>query len=418
MDVVREDATKNRRRRKIVLVAIGAVLLAAVSVVLARLETAAPTVERERLWFGTVERGEFLREVRGPGTLVPKDERWIAATSNALVERILVKPGAEVQPDTVILEMSNPELSQALLEAQLELEAAEADHQVLGVTLMNQRLDREAQLAEIEAEYLGAALQVKAEAELFEKRIISELDHERSKLAERQLATRFDIERRRLKQTEAAVKAELAAGESRLQRLRNIVALRDRQASDLMVRAGIAGVLQEVAVEAGQQVASGATLARVAKTGSLMAELRIPEIQAKDLLLGQPAVVDTRNGTVKGEVSRIDPAVQNGSVVVDIDFVEPLPAGARPDLSVNGTIEIDRLDDVLYMGRPVYAQAAGYASLFRLEDGEASAVRVQVRLGRGSVNAIEVLDGLAPGDRIILSDMSQWDTFDRIKLEN
>ncbi len=263
---------------------------------------------------------------------------------------------------------------------------------------------------------MGAKLQVEAEAGLYEERIISRLTYERSKLAEKQLSTRYDIEQRRLGQTDSAVQAELSASEARLQRLRNVLALRQRQSDELSVRAGIAGVLQDVMVEAGQQVSVGVSLARVARTGSLLAELRIPETQAKDLLLGQPAVVDTRNGKVAGKVTRIDPAVQNGSVLVDVDFTEALPAGARPDLSVNGTIEIDRLEDVLHMGRPVYAQAEGFASLFRLTGEGQTAQRVQVKLGRGSVNAIEVLEGLQPGDRIILSDMSQWDDYDRIKL--
>lgn len=416
MDVERTDIKARKQRRKVVLSVLGVILLIGVTAVLATLEPAAPTVERDTVWFSTVERGELIRQVRGPGTLVPKDERWIAASTDALVERQIIKPGAAVQPDTIILEMSNPELLQTKEEADLELQAAEADHLALRVSLTNRRFDGEARLAEIRAEYLGAKLQVEAEADLFKENIISKLDYERSKLAEEQLGTRFDIEQRRVAQAEESVRAELAASEARLERLRNILALRQSQADALTVRAGIEGVLQEVLPEPGQRVSTGATLARVARTDSLLAELRIPEVQAKDLLLGQVAEIDTRNGKAKGTVVRIDPSVVNGAVTVDVDFVDALPNGARPDLSVSGTIEIDRLDDVVYMGRPVFGQADSYTSIFRVAPDGATASRVQVKLGRGSVNTIEVLEGLNPGEEVILSDMSQWDNSDRIKL--
>jgi HlyD family secretion protein len=416
MDRERPGIKQQKKRRKTVLISVGAVLAIAVAAMLATLDPAAPAVERDSVWFSTVQRGELVRQVRGPGTLVPADERWIAATTDALVERQLIKPGAAVQPDTVILEMSNPELSQTLQEAELELEAGLADHLALEVSLINRRFEGEARLAEIRAEYLGAKLQVEAESDLFEKNIVSRLDYERSKLAEEQLATRFDIEKRRVAQVENSIDAELAASQARLERLRNVLSLREEQTNALTVRAGIEGVLQEVLPEAGQRVTTGTTLARVARTDSLLAELRIPEVQAKDLVLNQPAVIDTRNGTASGRVVRIDPAVVSGSVTVDIEFTEGLPDGARPDLSVSGTIEIDRLDDVVFVGRPVTGQAEGYASLFRVGADGSDATRVQVKFGRGSVNEIEVVEGLAPGDQVILSDMSQWERADRIKL--
>ncbi|NNK99498.1 MAG: HlyD family efflux transporter periplasmic adaptor subunit [Xanthomonadales bacterium] len=371
---------------------------------------------RDTVWLNTVERGELIRQVRGPGTLIPKEERWIAAATDALVESLLIKPGAAVQPGTVIMVMSNPELSQQKLEAELELQAAEADHLALKVTMINRRFDGEARLAEIRAQYLGAKLQVQAEAELFEQDIISRLDYERSKLAEEQLGTRYEIEQRRIAQVDESIDAELAASEARLQRLRNVLELRVTQAEALTVKAGIEGILQDVVPEPGQRVTTGTTLARVARTDVLLAELRIPEVQAKDLLLGQKAEIDTRNGKAQGHVTRIDPSVVNGAVIVDIEFVDGLPDGARPDLSISGTIEIDRVEDVVFMGRPASGQAESFTSIFRLNSDGDTASRVQVRLGRGSVSTIEVLEGLVPGDQVILSDMSKWDKSDRIKL--
>ncbi len=416
MDRERTGIKQRKKRRKTVLAGAGAVVVVGAVAMLAMLDPAAPTVERDSVWFSTVQRGELVRQVRGPGTLVPADERWIAASTDALVERQIIKPGAAVSSDTVILEMSNPELAQALQEAELELEAGMADHLALEVALINRRFEGEARLAEIRAEYLGTKLQVEAEADLYEKNIVSKLDYERTKLAAEQLATRFDIEKRRVAQSERSIDAELAASEARLERLRNVLALRQEQTEALTVRAGIDGVLQEVLPEPGQRVAIGTTLARVARTDSLIAELRIPEVQAKNLVLNQPAEIDTRNGKAPGRVVRIDPAVVSGSVTVDVEFIGDLPEGARPDLSVSGTIEIDRLDDVVYVGRPVEGQAEGYVSLFRLSPDGSDATRVQVRLGRGSVNDIEVVEGLEPGDQVILSDMSQWESADRIKL--
>jgi len=417
MDVNRTGVKARKRKRKIAAITIVVIMLVAATAVILTLEPAAPTVERETVWLSTVERGELIRQVRGPGTLIPKEERWIAASTDALVESLLIKPGAAVKAGTVIMVMSNPELSQQKLEAELELQAAEADHLALNVTLINRRFDGEARLAEIRAQYLGSKLQVQAEAELFEQDIISRLDYERSKLSEEQLGTRYDIEKRRIAQVDESIGAELAASEARLERFRNILELRETQAQALTVRAGIEGILQEVVPEPGQRVSTGATLARVARTDSLLAELRIPEVQAKDLLLNQQAEIDTRNGKARGRVVRIDPSVVNGAVIVDVEFIDGLPDGARPDLSISGTIEIDRLEDVVFMGRPVSGQADSFTSIFRLDEDGNSASRVQIRLGRGSVNTIEVLEGLTPGDQVILSDMSKWDKSDRIKLD-
>ncbi|MBT8055256.1 MAG: HlyD family efflux transporter periplasmic adaptor subunit [Xanthomonadales bacterium] len=416
MDRDRTDVKARKQRRKKVLGVSGALAVVIIAAFVFTLEPAAPSVDRDTVWLGKVEQGELIRQVRGPGTLVPKEERWIAATTDALVEHVRIKPGAVVQPDTIILEMSNPELVQIRQEAELELEAAEADHLALKVSLINRRFDGEARLAEIKAQYLGAKLQVQAEVDLFKQNIISRLDYERSKLAEEQLGTRYDIEQRRVVQVEESIEAELAASEARLERLRNILVLREAQSGALTVRAGIEGILQEVLPEPGQRVATGATLARVARIDSLLAELRIPEVQAKDLLLSQEAEIDTRNGKARGRVVRIDPSVVNGAVIVDVEFIDGLPDGARPDLSVSGTIEIDRIEDTVFMGRPVFGQAESFTSIFRLNEEGNSATRVQVKLGLGSVNTIEVLEGLAPGEQVILSDMSKWDKSDRIKL--
>lgn len=417
MDIQRPDLKIKARRRRM-LVGGGAVL--AVLVLLAwvsRLDPAAPTVAQSSLWLDTVKRGEMLREVRGPGTLVPKEIRWIAAETPARVERIVVKPGARVEVDSVILEMSNPEVEDQRLSAEAALRAAEADYQARRMTLDSQLLDQRATLAGIESDYESARLQAEAEAELFEQGIISRIQARRSQLAAEQLKLRTGIEHERIDKLRLTIDAQLAADRARIEQLRNVAELRRRQAEALRVRAGIAGVLQQVPVQEGQQVTAGANLARVAKPDVLMAELRVPETQARDVALDQPVRVDTRNGIVAGRVTRIDPAVINGSVQVDVELVGAMPAGARPDLSVDGTIEIERLDDVLFVGRPAYGQPDSEVRLFRVDPESGLAARVPVRLGRASVSSIEVIRGLEVGDRIILSDTSQWDDYDRLRLE-
>jgi HlyD family secretion protein len=417
MDIARPDLKhKKRKRQTLYGIAGGGVLLLAV-IGLARLEPAAPSVERASVWLDSVKRGEMLREVRGPGTLVPKEIRWIAAESNARVERIVVKPGAEVASDTVILELSNPEVDDQVLAARSALTAAEADLASRRVTLDSQLLDLQAQLAATEADAEGARLQAEAEGELNKKGIISDLTYRQSALRARQLTTRVGIETDRIVKLRQSIDAQLAAERARLEQLRNTLDLRQRQADALKVKAGIAGVLQQVPVEEGQQVVAGTNLARVAKPDVLMAELRIAETQAKDVLLGQVVRVDTRNGIVAGKVIRIDPAVLNGTVQVDVDLEGTLPAGARPDLSVDGTIEIERLADVLYVGRPAFGQPETSVTLFRLDRDSAVARRVPVKLGRASVSVIEVQQGLELGDQVVLSDTSAYDEYDRIKLD-
>ena len=416
MDIQRADLKIKKRRRQIAIGATGAIAALGLGLWLANLDAAAPQVERTSLWVDSVKRGEMLREVRGPGVLVPKEIRWIAAETAARVERIVVKPGATVQPDTVVLELSNPEVEEANLAAASALVAAEADLSAQRMTLESQSLDQKANLADVEAQYESARLQAEAEADLAAKGIIPKIQYRRSQLAAESLKTRVEIERERVAKFAQTMNSQLAAQRARADQLRNTAQLRESQLQGLQVKAGIAGVLQQVPVEEGQQVVAGTNLARVARPDVLMAELRIPETQVKDVTVGQTVSVDTRNGVVPGKVIRIDPAVLNGSVLVDVDLEGQLPPGARPDLSVDGTIQIERLADVMYVGRPAYGQPESEVRLFKLDAESGIAQRVPVRLGRASVNLIEVQQGLDPGDQIILSDTSQWDEYDRLRV--
>jgi len=417
MDIARPDLKQARRRKQLVAGVIGALVLLAAGIALATLEPAAPGVERSSVWIDTVKRGEMLREVRGPGTLVPKEIRWIAAETNARIERVVVKPGAIVRADSVIIELSNPEVIDTLLAAQSALTAAQADLTARRVGLENQLLDIESVIASTEAEHEAAQLRATAEGTLNRKGIVSNLQFQQTQLSARQYGKRLQIERQRAAKFRQNIAAQIAAEGARISQLENTAALRQRQADALQVKAGIDGVLQQVPVEDGQQVLAGTNLARVARPEVLMAELRVAETQTKDIVIGQRVKIDTRNGVVAGSVVRIDPAVLNGTVQVDVDLDGALPPGARPDLSIDGTIEIERLPDVLYVGRPAFGQPETRAILFRLDAEGSVARRVPVQLGRASVSLIEVQQGLAVGDRVVLSDTSQWDRFDRIKLQ-
>jgi HlyD family secretion protein len=417
MDIQRADLKEKKRRKQMMLGGIAVAALLGLVILVMRLEPAAPSVESASVWRDTVKRGEMLREVRGPGTLVPKEIRWIAAETSARVERIVVKPGASVAPDTVLIELSNPELEDQLLAAKAALAAAQADYAARQVDLESQMLNQRANLAQVEADAEGARLQAEAEGELNRRGIVSTLTYKQSQLRADQLAVRVRLEKERTAKIEQNIRAQLAAERARLEPLQNTLDLRQRQADALNVKAGIAGVLQQVPVEEGQQLAAGTNLARVARPDLLMAELRIAETQAKDVLLGQLVKVDTRNGIVPGSVIRIDPAVQNGTVQVDVELTGELPVGARPDLSVDGTIEIERLADVLYVGRPAFGQPGTSTTLFRIDPDGVVARRVPVKLGRASVSVIEVVDGLKQGDAVVLSDTSAYDEYDRIKLD-
>lgn len=383
---------------------------------LSRLAPAAPAVDRRPLWIDTVKRGPMLRQVRGPGILVPEEIRWIPALSDARVDRIAVLPGAAVRTDTVLLELSNPEIELAARDAALQLEAAEAEMADLRVTLQSRRLDQEANAARIQSEFKQAQLRADVDEAMSRQGLVSDLTVKLSRVTAQEWALRDGLEKKRLAIEVEAVRARLAAQEARVDQVRAQARLRKSQLDGLTVRAGIAGVLQQVPVQVGQRVVAGTNLARVADPGRLKAELRIVETQARDVAIGQDAEVDTRNGVAKGRVARIDPAVQNGSVTVDVTFAEPLPKGARPDLSVDGSIELERLTDVLRVARPALGQERTDVWMFRLTPSGSEAARVKVSLGRGSATSIEIAGGLAEGDRVIVSDTSAWDAYDRIRL--
>ena len=417
MDIERPDLKKKRQKRRILYGAITVVALIAVTYGISSLEPAAMSVSRQSIWPGKVERGTMIRQVRGPGTLVPKQIRWITTSVEGRVEARLLQPGVQVEPDSVILELINPQLEQQLEDARLALGAAEARLADLQVQLESDLLNQQAQAAAIESDYQEARLEVEANEELSTDGLIPEIDLKRSRIRKQQLERRVGIEGQRIEKARESILSQLAAERAQLAQARALYALRQDQAASLQVRAGISGVLQEVPVEVGERVQPGTVLARVAEPNELKAELRIAETQAKDIEIGLPARIDTRNGVVAGHVSRVDPAVREGTVLVDVEIDEALPPGARPDLSVDGTIQIEKLEDVLYVGRPTYGQANSQVELFKLvEDGE-MAIRVPVRLGRASVDTIEVLEGLEEGDEVILSDTSQFDEVDRIKLE-
>lgn len=413
MDIPRSN---NGRKRGRLYTAAGIGALVLVTVAVSRLEPAAPTVERATVWVDTVARGTMVRQVRGPGTLVPEQIRYIAAVTAGRVERVLAEPGAEVEPGTVLLELSNPEVARQTLEVQRQLTQAEAELVNLRASLENQRLNQQAAVASVLSEAREAQRQAEANEELARRGLISTMDLGRTRDRATELETRLQIERQRVEFLAESMRAQLAAQQSQIERLRGLVEFQREQVASLQVRAGASGVLRELPLQEGQWVNPGSNLAVVVQPGRLKAELRVPETQARDVVVGLNAAIDTRNGVVPGRVVRIDPAVQNGTVRVDVALDGALPRGARPDLSVDGVIEIDRLENALHVGRPAYGAAESSIGLFRLSPDGSEATRVRVRLGRGSVNTIEVLDGLREGDVVILSDMSAWDGAERVRL--
>lgn len=417
MDIPRKSSTvRSRRLRRIIYSIFALGLAAAITVGLSRLQPAAPSVDRATVWIDTVKQGQMLRQVRGLGTLVPEEIRSIAAANEGRVERILVRPGAQVRTDTVLVELSNPELELNALDAESKMKAAEAALTDLRVRLESQLLDLKAAGATVQADYHQAKLQAEANEELAKKGLVSDLTLKLSRSRAEELATRFDIEQKRLSINAESVQAQLAVQQANLDQLRELYQFRRKEVDALKVRAGIEGVLQQLPLEVGQRVTPGTNLARVAQPQRLKAELKIAETQAKDIVLGQVASIDTRNGIVPGRVVRIDPAVQQGTVTVDVALEGPLPQGARPDLSVDGTIELERLENVVHVGRPVNGQANSVVGLFKLDPDGKNASRIQVKLGRSSVNTIEIVEGLKPGEQVILSDTSAWDAYDRIRL--
>ncbi len=401
------------------MLSLGSLLLIAATIGVSRLKPAAPEVERSTVWTDIVKRGSMLRQVRGLGSLIPSQEftRQIPAETEATVVRIRMLPGSQVKADTILLEMSNQQAEQAALDAKLQLKAAEAEYQSLRVRLQSDLMNQKAGAATVTADYSQAKLQSETDKALYDLGVISGLAYKNSKNRSDELTTRHNIEGERLDINQKAIESQMAEQQAKVDQIRALAALKQKQLDALKVRAGIEGVLVDLPLQVGQHVLPGAMLAKVVQPDHLIAELKVAETQARDVQIGQPALVDTHNGTVEGSVMRVDPAVQNGTVTVDVKLTGELPKGARPDLSVDGTVDLERLGNVLYVGRPAFGQENSTISLFRLDPDSKGAVRVPVKVGRASVNSIQVVEGLHEGDTVILSDMSRSDNTDRIRLD-
>jgi HlyD family secretion protein len=420
MDIARPNVAKEKRRKRIIYGVIAVIILAGITFGLARLKPAAPTVEKNLVWMDQVKRGPMIRQVRGLGTLVPEEIRWIAARTSGRVDKIILRPGAPVEPGSLILELANPDVEQAAANATSQLNAAEAQLANLKVQLESTLLASEATAARAKSDYETTKLQAEVKEQLFRDGLVSDLELKLMQATAAQAATSNLIEQKRYAFTKESIKPQLAVQEAEVDRLKSQAELRREEFEALHVRANMAGVLSALPVEVGAQVQPGNNLARVADPTKLKAEIHIAETQARDVAIGQMASIDTRNGIVEGRVSRIDPAVQNGTVLVDVTIVNELPRGARPDLSVDGTVELERLDNVVYVGRPAFGQEKSTVGIFKANGDKntaTEATRVQVKLGRSSVNTIEILSGLEPGDWVILSDMSQWDANDHVRLD-
>ena len=422
MDIQRPSAAKEKRRRRIIYSVLGLVLVGFVTLGLSKLKPAAPGVERSSIWPDTVKRGSMLRQVRGLGTLTPTDIRWIPALSDGRVEKILIRPGTPVKADQIIVELTNPQVDQALSDALYQLKAAEADLNSKEVQMQSQLLAQKSVSAKAQTDYNNAKMQASTDKALAELGVVSPNAYKVSSSNEAQLQIQSQIEQERVTNAQHDLEASIAAQKAKVQQIQALYDLAKQRVDAEKVRAGTNGVLQELSLnslplQVGQQVTAGTTIAKVADPTKLKAELKIPETQAKDVQLGQPAQVDTHNGVISGKVIRIDPSVQNGTRTVDVSLDGALPPGAVPDLSVDGTVDLERLTNVLYVGRPAFGQENSTVGMFKIGADGKNAERVQVKLGRSSVNYIEILGGLKEGDQVILSDMSRWDNFDRIRLE-
>ncbi len=419
MDIARPELAQQKRRKRLIIAGVGALIFAASAYAILTMEPAMPSLDKATVWTDTVKRGDLMIEVRGVGVLVPKTTRWISAETNARVERIVVKPGTLVTADTVLAELSNPEVQDALLAARAAVTAARADLAAQQAQLQSQLLDSRANLAAVKAELASIELQAAAEKDLTAKGVIPKITFQRTELSRNQMALKVEIEAERVSHFSKTMDAQLQAARARLAQLDNTLNLRERQANALNVKAGIDGVLQQIAIEEGQQIQAGVNIARVAKPDVLMAQLKVPESQAKDVQINLSVRVDTRNGVIPGTVVRVDPAVKEGSVLVDVDLQGEMPVGARPDLSVDGVIEIAKLTDVLYVSRPAQGQPQSQTQLFRMQNNtrEGTAERTPVTLGRASVSVIEISSGLKLGDRVILSDTSDVDRYTKIRVQ-
>jgi RND family efflux transporter MFP subunit len=420
MDIARPEFKERKRRRQIVIVAGIVVLVAILTAAVYRLKPAAPTVERGTVWTDTVKRGSMLRQVRGIGSLVPSQESvlQIPAETEANVVRIRMLPGSLVKPDTILVEMSNPQVEQAAVDARLQWKAAEAEYQSQRMKLESDLMNQKAGAATVKADYSQSQLQSQTDKSLYDLGVISGLAYKASKSKADELTVRNTLEDQRMESTQKAIDAQLAEQQAKVDQMRVLADLKQKQLDLLKVRAGIDGVLVELPLNVGQHVSPGTMLAKVVQPNHLMAALKVAETQARDVQIGEPASVDTHNGVISGTVMRVDPAVQNGTVTVDVKLTGELPKGARPDLSVDGTIDLERLDNVLYVGRPAFGQENSTISLFKLEPNAHDATRVPVKVGRASVNSIQVIEGLREGDTVVLSDMSRWDNTDRIRLQD
>ena len=418
MDIRREDLVRKRRVRRVIYIVVGLLAIGSVTLAVSRLKPAPPSVDKATVWIEPVKRGPMLLEVRGLGSLVPEDILVVSAPIDGRVARRLLLPGSPVNADTILMELTNPEQEQATLDAEWQLKAAEAQYNSTKAQLDSTLLDQKAHAAQVQSDYIKAELNADRDTELAKRGLGSELNAKESKAEAEALATSNEIEKQRLAVSAASAKAQMEEQQAKVEQLRALYELKKSQLESLLhVRSGADGVLQELDVEVGQRVSAGTPLAKVVQPTHLKAQLKIPETQAKDVMPLQKASIDTRNGIIPGHVTRVDPVVVEGSVTVDVKLDAALPPGARPDLSVEGTIEIENLADVVYVGRPAFGQPNSKVGIFKLDEDGRTANRVQVELGRASVNSVEILSGLQPGDKVILSDMSQWDAFNRIRLE-
>jgi HlyD family secretion protein len=417
VDIKRSGKSKLKKRiRTAIFIVCGLAAVGGITYGLTKLKPAAPTLDRSTAIIDTVKRGQMLREVRGNGTLVPQLTRWVPAPADGRVEKVMIQPGVEVGADTVIFELSNPQMEQQAMDADFQLKAAQADEENLKVRLESETMTQQSAIASINAEYSQAKLQLDTDEILGKQGLVPDILLKVSRVKVKDLADRLKVEQARLTINGKATKAQVNAQESRIQQLRALAKLKKDQAEALKVRAGTSGVVQQVSAQIGQQVTPGFNMARVADPASLKAELKIAETQIKDVKLGQPVAVDTRNGIIQGRVSRIDPAAREGTFTVDAELTGPLPASARPDLSVDGTIELERLTNVLYVGRPAFGQGQQTVGMFRLGPDGHEAVRTPVALGRSSVSTIEIVSGLREGDQVIISDTTTMDNYKVIQV--
>ncbi len=417
MDIVRPEIKHKKKMRRIGYIVAAVVLIPLMTYALSKLKPAAPSVDSGTVWTGTVKRGPMLRDVRGLGTLVPETIRLIPAVTDGQVQTRYLLPGTPVKANTVIFDLVNPQLQQETLDAEYQLKGAQAAYEQTKAQLQNQLMDKRTLAASVSSQYRTAEMVRQTKEELGANGLAPQLDVKTAQVQAEELAKENDLAQKEVETFNNSIASQLAVQDATVNQKRAMYELKKSQMDQLHIRPGIDGMLQELDVEVGQKVTMGTVLARVAQPAHLKAQLKIAETQAKDILIGQKASVDTHNGIIPGHVTRIDPAVVNGTVTVDVGLDGPLPTGARPDLSVEGTVELERLADVLYVERPVHGEANSTVGIFKVVDDGKEATRVQVQLGRTSVNTVEIVKGLEIGDKVILSDMSAWDNYDRVQLK-